>query len=60
MRDGITDKSHAAVQLRLKSDTFVSLENWRRAQPKIPSRAEAVRLLIEQALGAPERADTSS
>jgi hypothetical protein len=42
----------AAVQLRLRSDTLVQVENWRRSQAKIPSRAEAIRKLIERALGA--------
>jgi hypothetical protein len=40
----------AAVQLRLSGDTFISLENWRRSQPKIPARSEAVRRLVEIAL----------
>jgi hypothetical protein len=43
-------ESGAAVQLRLKGNTFVLIENWRRSQPKIPSRSEAVRQLLERAL----------
>jgi hypothetical protein len=49
---------NAAIQLRL-GPLFVSVENWRRSQPKIPSRAEAVRLLVERALGEPERRTSS-
>jgi hypothetical protein len=41
----------AAVQLRLRGDTLFQIENWRRSQPKIPTRAEAIRKLIERALG---------
>jgi hypothetical protein len=44
----------AAVQLRLKGETFVLVENWRRSQSKIPSRSEAVRQLLERALGQAE------
>jgi hypothetical protein len=40
----------AAVQVRLRGTAFTSLENWRRSHPKIPSRSEAMRLLIEHAL----------
>ena len=45
-----TPKSGAAVQVRLKGPTFASLENWRRAQDKIPARSEALRQLVEKAL----------
>lgn len=27
------------------------VEEWRRAQPKIPSRSEAIRVLVDKALG---------
>ena len=42
----------AAIQLRIEGPIFDSIENWRRSHPKIPSRAEAVRQLLEQALAA--------
>jgi hypothetical protein len=45
----------AAVQLRLRGDTLVQIENWRRSQPKIPSRSKAIRQLLERALGDPEQ-----
>jgi len=38
----------AAVQVRLTDREFVSLENWRRAQSKIPPRSEAVREAIRR------------
>ena len=40
----------AAVQVRLYGPVFISLENWRRSQPKIPARSEALRMLVERAL----------
>jgi hypothetical protein len=42
----------AAVRLELEGPIFVMLEDWRRAQSKIPSRSEAVRLLLALALSA--------
>jgi Ribbon-helix-helix protein, copG family len=38
----------AAVQVRLSSVEFDLLENWRRAQGKIPPRSEAIREAIRQ------------
>jgi hypothetical protein len=43
-------KEVAAVRLALEGPIFALVENWRRSQPKIPSRNEAIRLLIRQAL----------
>jgi hypothetical protein len=39
----------AAVLIRLSDQTFDWIENWRRSQPKIPSRSEAIRQLLERA-----------
>jgi hypothetical protein len=39
-----------AIQGRVPDPLFDRLEDWRRSQPKIPSRAEALRLLIARAL----------
>ena len=44
----------AAVQLRL-GPLFAAVEEWRRNQPKIPYRAEAVRELLRRALDAEQR-----
>jgi len=40
---------NAAVQVRLTGAEFDSLENWRRAQEKIPPRSEAIRRLVRPA-----------
>jgi hypothetical protein len=42
----------AAVRLQLEGPIFALVEDWRRSQPKIPSRSKALRLLIERALSA--------
>jgi hypothetical protein len=47
-----SDQPRGAVRLRLEGGIFREVEDWRRSQPKIPSRAKAVRLLIERALAA--------
>jgi hypothetical protein len=40
----------AVVRLPLEGPIFALVEDWRRSQPKIPSRNEAVRLLLRRAL----------
>src|SRR2546422_11778825 len=40
----------AAVRLQLEGPIFALVEDWRRSQPKIPSRNEAIRLLLRRAL----------
>ena len=40
----------AAVQLQLPPSIFEKLENWRRAQSKIPPRSIAIRELLRRAL----------
>jgi Arc/MetJ-type ribon-helix-helix transcriptional regulator len=45
----------AAVVLRLTNDTFDWIEDWRRSQPKIPSRSDAIRQLLELARGDEQR-----
>ena len=44
---------NAAVQVRLTGAEFDSLENWRRAQGKIPPRSEAIREAIRRLVRAP-------
>ena len=46
-------KDAAAVRLALDGPIFALVEDWRRSQPKIPSRNEAIRLLIRRALERP-------
>jgi hypothetical protein len=48
-------KGAAAVRLVLEGPIFVLVEDWRRSQPKIPSRNEAIRLLIRRALERPSK-----
>ena len=50
MADTTTPKSGSAVQVRLQGPLYEALENWRRLRPTIPSRAVALRELIERAL----------
>ena len=40
----------AVVRLPLEGQIFALVEDWRRSQPKIPSRNEAIRLLLRRAL----------
>jgi len=48
---------NAAVQVRLSGAEFDSLENWRRAQEKIPPRSEAIREAIRRLVHAPDEPD---
>jgi len=43
------DEQTAVVRLPLEGPIFALVENWRRSQPKIPSRNEAIRLLLWRA-----------
>jgi hypothetical protein len=49
MHNNIAD-TRSAVQVRLEGPLYQALENWRRSRPKIPSRAVALRELLELAL----------
>ena len=40
----------AVIRLPLEGPIFALDEDWRRSQPKIPSRNEAIRLLLRRAL----------
>jgi hypothetical protein len=42
--------SNAAVRFQLEGPIFARIEDWRRSQPKIPSRPEAIRELLRRAL----------
>ena len=41
------DQEGAAIQVRVGGPLFERLENWRRSQPKIPHRSDALRSLLE-------------
>ena len=43
-----------AVQVRL-GRIFEKLENWRRIQPKIPTRPDAIRQLLDRQLDAEQQ-----
>jgi hypothetical protein len=43
------------VQVRLQEDLWSAIESFRRNEPDIPSRPEAVRRLLHRALGDPVR-----
>jgi hypothetical protein len=58
MHDNASVPPSAAVRLQLEGPIFVLVENWRRSQLKIPSRSEALRLLIERALTGPDGHET--
>jgi hypothetical protein len=45
----------AAVQARFDGPDFARIEDWRRAQPKIPPLSEAVRILVKRGLDADRR-----
>jgi hypothetical protein len=38
-------------QMRASDEFLAKVDNWRREQPDIPGRAEAIRRLVEIALG---------
>jgi hypothetical protein len=44
-----------SAQFRLGPPIFDLVENWRRAQPKIPPRADAIRELLRLALEAEQQ-----
>jgi len=37
-------------EMRLDADTLKRIDEWRRFEPDLPSRAEAIRRLVNQAL----------
>ena len=39
-------------ELRVSEDFLRAIDDWRRQQPDLPSRAEAIRRLVEKALRA--------
>lgn len=42
-------------QMRVTEDFLRMLDDWRRKQPDLPSRAESIRRLVEQAVKADTR-----
>ena len=53
MQDMQATESHdKLVQLRMSQRLFDLIDDYRRSQPDLPSRSEAIRRLVEQALKA--------
>jgi hypothetical protein len=52
MHDNASSPPSAAVRLQLEGSIFELVEDWRRSHEKIPSRTEALRLLIGLGLAA--------
>ncbi len=48
------------VQIVAPSSWLQRIEEWRRKQPRIPNRSEAIRILVDLALDAQERRTSSS
>jgi hypothetical protein len=49
MSDNQSVPQRAAVRLNIEGPVFTRIEDWRRAQLKIPSRARAILDLVERA-----------
>ena len=47
-------------QMRASEEFLAKVDDWRRAQPDIPGRAEAIRRLVEIALSAKPKAKVST
>lgn len=39
------------IQIRASDEFVAAIDDWRRQQPDLPSRSEAIRRLVEKALG---------
>lgn len=42
------------IQIVAPASWVERIEEWRRKQPRIPSKSEAIRILVDQALDAPK------
>jgi hypothetical protein len=42
-------------QMRVSPSFLRLIDDWRRRQPDLPSRAEAIRRLVERGINAPEK-----
>lgn len=48
------------VSMAMSTGLISRIDDWRRSQPRIPSRAEAARMLIEQSLRIPPQSKQDS
>lgn len=46
----MADDKTRPYQMRVTEEWLATIDEWRRKQPDLPSRAEAIRRLIEKAL----------
>jgi hypothetical protein len=44
------DEKTSPYQMRVKPSWLAKIDEWRRKQPDLPPRAEAIRRLVEKAL----------
>lgn len=51
------EKKDHAFQMRVSTEFLRTIDDWRRVQPDLPSRAEAIRRLIELGLEAAKRVE---
>ena len=49
------ERKDTTLQMRVSQDFLRSIDEWRRHQQDLPSRAEAIRRLVEMGLEAGER-----
>lgn len=57
-RDNVNTRKRAKsvgelVGVRLQPDALTAIDDWRRQQPDLPGRPEAIRRLVELALATP-------
>jgi hypothetical protein len=50
-------KNDRQLQMRVSADFLRTIDDWRRKQPDLPSRTEAIRRLIERGVKAPVKLD---
>ena len=49
------DEQTERFQMRVSPSFLRLIDEWRRKQPDLPSRAEAIRRLVERGINAPEK-----
>lgn len=53
VKTNVADEANSErFQMRVSPEFLASIDSWRRKQDDLPSRAEAIRRLVEQALKA--------
>ena len=44
------EKPDVSVNMKMSAEFVTRIDDWRRVQPKLPSRNEAIRVLVSKAL----------